>query len=142
MKPKQAVAATVPHESGELHRRVSRIMELGLLNPAPRAGLMAFLQFRQWADFKKCRFTVSVRTLAKRCQTSVGSAHRGLQNLIDAGVLKEHKSPSTQYRVFEIIVPRAPRSARQRAANDRGGKAPWKKVDETQQEPVEEKPWD
>ena len=123
MKPKQAPAAEAPHESGELHRRVNGIMEAGLLRHVPRAGLVAFLQFRQWADFKKCRFTVSVRTMARRCQTSVGSAHRGLQSLIDAGVLREHKSPSTQYRVFEIIVPRAPRSAHPR--DDRGEKTSW-----------------
>jgi len=123
MKSKQAPAAEAPHESGELHRRVNRIMEAGLLRPVPRAGLIVFLQCRQWADFKKCRFTVSIRTLARSCRISKSPAHRGLQSLIDAGVLREHRVASSQYRAFEIVAPKAPRMAHPR--DDRGEKASW-----------------
>ena len=140
MKPTQAPAAEAPHESGELHRRVNKIMEAGLLRPVPRAGLIVFLQCRQWADFKKCRFTVSIRTLARSCRISKSPAQRGLKSLADAGVLREHKSPSTQYRVFEIIAPKAPQMAHPR--DDRGKKSPWKKGDETQQGTGKETSWD
>ena len=144
MKPKQAPAAEAPHESGELHRRVNGIMEAGLLDHLPRGGWRVFLQCRQWADFKKCRFTVSVRTLAKCCRMSKSAAQRGLQHVIEAGVISEHKPATVQYRTFEIVIPKTtPSAGRQRDDRNKGKNTkPWKTEEAERSDTEEEKPWD
>jgi hypothetical protein len=117
MKPKP------PHEAGELHRRVNAILQSGILPDLPKAAVVTFLQCRQWADFKTCRFNASLRTLAKHCGFSNGSASRGLGALLEVGVVVEVPSRRQGCRTFEV---RKPSRMAVQTRDDRGQRGrPW-----------------
>ena len=122
-----------PHERGELQRRVNAILEAGVFVTLPRSAAITFLQCRQWADFKTCRFNASLRTIAKHCRFSHGSATRGLGALLAAGVVVEVDGKRSDCRTFEI---RSPSKKAAQAREDRGkAKRPWENEED-------EKPWD
>ncbi len=111
-----------PHERGELQRRVSAIIQAGVFATMSRPGLVVFLQVRQWADFRTCRLTVSLRKLAGECRVSLSTAKRGVDALVAAGVLTERPNGRHDFRVFEVT---RPRRRAQPAAAERGGNKPW-----------------
>lgn len=115
-------AAQPPHERGELHRRVSAIIQTGVFAAMTRPGLVVFLQARQWADFATCRLTLSLRRLAAECRVGLSTAKRGVDALVDAGVLTERPSRRSEYRVFEVTIPKR---NRHQAPRPRGGAKPW-----------------
>lgn len=115
-------AAQPPHERGELHRRVSAIVQTGVFAAMSRPGLVVFLQVRQWADFTTCQFTLSLRTLASAIGVSLSTAKRGVDALVAAGVLTERPSRRGDYRTFEVTVPTR---KRHRGPEPRGGAKPW-----------------
>ncbi len=116
-----------PHERGELHRRVSAIIKAGIFAAMSRPGLVVFLQARQWADFKTCRLTVSLRKLASECGIGLSTAKRGVDALMAAGVLTERPNKRTDFRVFEVTRPKQRKQQRRREPprGDRGGARPW-----------------
>ncbi len=114
--------AKQPHERGELQRRVSAIIQTGVFAAMSRPGLVVFLQVRQWADFRTCRLTLSLRKLACECRVGVSTAKRGVDALVAAGVLTERPNGRNDFRVFEVT---RPRRRAQPAAADRGGDKPW-----------------
>ncbi len=111
-----------PHERGELQRRVSMIIQTGVFAAMSRPGLVVFIQVRQWADFRTCRLTVSLRKLASECRVSLSTAKRGVDALVAAGVLTERPNGRHDFRVFEVT---RPRRRAQPAAAERGGNKPW-----------------
>ena len=115
-----------PHERGELQRRVAAILEAGILHELPKAAVIVFLQSRQWADFKTCRFIASLRTLAKHCgYDSFTSAKRGLDALLEAGILVEVQGGRADCRSFEIKRPSRRPAGHQEDRQDRGDTRPW-----------------
>ncbi|RLS76214.1 MAG: hypothetical protein DWI03_09840 [Planctomycetota bacterium] len=117
--------AKQPHKRGELHRRVSAIIQAGVFAAMPRPGLVVFLQARQWADFATCRLTVSLRRLASECGIGLSTAKRGVDALVAAGVLTERPNKRTDFRVFEVTRPRRRKQRQPSTRDDRGGDRPW-----------------
>jgi hypothetical protein len=114
-----------PHERGELQRRVSAIIQTGVFATMSRPGLVVFLQVRQWADFRTCRLTVSLRKLAQECRVGLSTAKRGVDALVTAGVLTERPNKRTDFRVFEVTRPKRNKQPQPSTRNDRGGDRPW-----------------
>lgn len=114
--------AKQPHERGELHRRVSAIIQAGVFAAMSRPGLVVFLQARQWADFATCRLTVSLRKLASECGIGLTTAKRGVDALVAAGVLTERPNRRSDFRLFELTVPKRKPPPQQAG---RGGRKPW-----------------
>lgn len=117
--------AKQPHERGELHRRVSAIIQAGVFAGMSRPGLVVFLQARQWADFATCRLTVSLRKLASECGIGLTTAKRGVDALVAAGVLTERPNKRTDFRVFEVTRPKRRKQRQPSTRGDRGGDRPW-----------------
>jgi hypothetical protein len=121
----------LPDARGELQRRVGAILEAGADRNLSRSSLRVFLRCRQWASFDRCTFHVSLRTLARalgggiegKGEGGMSSAHRGLQGLIDAGIIRQREETVAGCRVFEIVVPRSLRPSIRR--DDRGEEPPW-----------------
>jgi hypothetical protein len=112
-----------PDPRGELQRRVGAILEAGADQNLSRSSLRVFLRCRQWAKFDGCTFHVSLRTLAKSLHGSTSTAKRGLEGLIEAGIVHERKETVAGCRVFEIVIPKSLRPADHR--DDRGKELPW-----------------
>jgi len=120
-----------PDPRGELQRRVGAILEAGVDRTLSRSSLRVFLRCRQWASFDRCTFHVSLRTLARalgggsegKRAGGMSSAHRGLQGLIDAGIIRQQQETVAGCRVFEIVVPKSLRPSIRR--DDRGEEPPW-----------------
>jgi hypothetical protein len=114
-----------PHERGELQRRVSGIIQTGVFSAMSRPGLVVFVQVRQWADFRTCRLTVSLRKLAAECRVGLSTAKRGVDTLVESGVLTERPTKRHDFRLFEVTVPKRRRKKRG-PRDDRGrGEKPW-----------------
>ena len=120
-----------PDPRGELQRGLSAILEAGADRKLSRSSLRVFFRCRQWASFDRCTFHVSLRTLARALgggiagtrEGGMSSAHRGLQGLIDAGIIRQREETVAGCRVFEIVVPKSIRPAARR--DDRGEEPPW-----------------
>jgi hypothetical protein len=108
---------------GELQRRVRAILDGGADRYLSKASLRAFIRCRQWASFDQCTFKVSLRTLAKSMHGGKSTAERGLNGLVEAGIIVELPEPIAGCRVFEIVVPEA--VVPSRAREDRGREMPF-----------------
>jgi hypothetical protein len=112
-----------PDARGELQRRVGAILEVGADRNLPKSALRVFLRCRQWADFTRCTFKVSLRTLATATKSGMTTAKRGLEGLIAAGIIRPTGEYVAGCRVFEIVVPKSVRTSHRRG--DRGKEQDW-----------------
>ncbi len=119
----RARADAPPDARGELQRRVGAILEAGADRNLSRSSLRVFMQCRQWASFERCTFKVSLRTLCRALGVGTTTAHRGLEGLVDAGIIRQREESPNGYRVFEIVIPKSVRPAVRR--DDRGVEPPW-----------------
>lgn len=99
------------------------ILEAGADRHLSRASLRVFLRCRQWAAFDRCTFKVSLRTLAAATKSSMTTVQRGLEGLLNAGIVRQTNEIVAGCRVFEIVVPKSVRPAHRR--DDRGDEPPW-----------------
>ena len=107
-----------PNAAGELQRRVGAILDGGFDRQLCKSALRVFLRCRQWANFKRCTFQASVRTLSAQTGLGQTSAWRGMRGLIDAGIVIQTGVTKAGTPVFEIVVPRGARKGSHR--DDRG----------------------
>jgi hypothetical protein len=103
---------------GELQRRLKAILDEGADRNLSKASLRALMRCRQWASFDQCTFKVSLRTLAKSMHGGKSTAERGLNGLVEAGLIHELPETVAGCRVFEIVVPENVSKAKRRV--DRG----------------------
>jgi len=96
----------VPHERGELQRRIDAIIATGVLGTLPRTALVVFVQLRQWADFTTCATrATSIRTLAKHAGVPRTAAWKGVQKLLDSGAVSADVAGDDGRRTFTFRVP-------------------------------------
>lgn len=95
-----------PHERGELQRRIDAIIATGVLGTLPRTALVVFVQLRQWADFTTCATRpTSIRTLAKHAAVPRTAAWKGVQKLLESGVVTGDVAADDGRRIFTFRVP-------------------------------------
>jgi hypothetical protein len=117
----QAPAEADPR--GELQRRFGAILDSEAFPHLSKSALRVLHRVRQWASFDRCTFHVSLRTLAAATKTAGTTARRGLDELLDMGLIRQREETVSGCRVFEIVVPKSVRPAVRR--DDRGEEHPW-----------------
>ncbi len=108
---------------GELQRRLKAILDGGADRNLSKASLRALMRCRQWASFDQCTFKVSLRTLAKSMHGGKSTAERGLNGLVEAGIIVEMPEMVAGCRAFEIVVPDTVAPSKSRS--DRGKEMPF-----------------
>jgi hypothetical protein len=76
-----------PSAKGELRRRHRALLSGGILARLGSEGRLVACYALYWADFEKCTLKLSIRGAAKVLGVSPNGVRRGIQQLLDAGVL-------------------------------------------------------
>lgn len=81
------MAKDKPNPRGELRRRWRAFMEDGSIGRLRSEGRLMALYFFCWADFEKCTAKFAIRGAARRLGVRPMTAQRGVQQLLEAGIL-------------------------------------------------------
>jgi hypothetical protein len=76
-----------PSAKGELRRRHRALLSAGVLAGLGSEGRLMACYVLYWADFEKCTLKLSLRGAAKVLGVSPNGVRRGVQQMLDAGIL-------------------------------------------------------
>ena len=94
---------------GELRRRHRALIDAGLLGRLGSEGRLMACYVLYWADFEKCTLRMSCRGAARGLGVSPTTASRGINQLLEAGVLKlTEKGSNGSRNVYEIALAEQP----------------------------------
>lgn len=117
----QAPAEADPR--GELHRRLGVIVGSGADRNLSRSAVRVLLRLQHSASVDGCTLSVTLAELAESMQAARTTAKRGLDDLIESGIVRETGDGADPRRTFEIVAKRSAKPAVPRG--DRGDEHPW-----------------
>ena len=95
-----------PSAKGELRRRHRSLLSGGVLGRLGSEGRLMACYALYWADFEKCTLRLSIRGAAKVLGVSPNGVRRGIQQMLDEGVLiLLAKGTGSQRSQYELAAP-------------------------------------
>ena len=88
-----------------MRRRHEAIIRSGVLSKLRSEGRLVFCIALCWADYEKCLFTMSVRGAATVAGIKPTSVRRGLDQLLDAGVIEAGPSRTGKRQRYRFLSP-------------------------------------
>lgn len=90
---------------GEMRRRHEAIIRSGVLKNLRSEGRMVLAMALCWADYKTCQFRMSARGAAAVAGVQPTAVRRGLQQLVDAGVIEAGPSETGKRQRYRFRPP-------------------------------------
>jgi hypothetical protein len=105
-KPQPDRQEKKPSPKGELRRRWRARMEDGSMGRLRSEGRLMALYVLLWADFEKCTVKFATRGAARAMGVRPMTAHRGVLQLVEAGILVTlEKGDGTTQSVYGYVDP-------------------------------------